>query len=58
MSREWIHLIEVAESFGFCNMCNTIEQVGNRTGTRRVFVLTLDGCSRRQCVSTLVCIFG
>ena len=40
MSPEGIYLIEVAEWFGY--WCSTIEQVGNRTGTGRVFVLVLD----------------
>ncbi len=31
MSREGIYLIEVAEWFGCCNRCSTIEQVGNTT---------------------------
>ena len=38
MSWEGTYLIEVGE----CNRCSTIEQVGNRTGTRCVFVPTLD----------------
>ena len=46
MSREGIYLIEVAKWFGYFNRCRTIEQVDNRTSTRRVFVPTLDGRSR------------
>ena len=42
MSREEICLIEVAEWFDYRNRCSTIEQVGNCTGTRRVFVPTQD----------------
>ena len=37
MSWGRIYLIEVAEWFGYCNRCSTIEQVGNRTGTRRMY---------------------
>ena len=56
MSQEGIYLIEVAEWFGNSNRYSTIEQVGNRTGTRCEFVPTLD--SHSQCTSTLVCIYG
>ena len=58
MCQEVIYLIEVAERFGYSNRCSTIEPVDNRTGTKRVFVPTLDDCSCRQCTSTLVCIDG
>ena len=46
MSQEGIYLIKVAEWFGYCNRYSTIEQVGNRTGTRCGFVPTLDGRSQ------------
>ena len=62
MSRERIYLFEDTEWFGYCNRFSTIEQVGNRTGTRHVLVPTLDSRfhrqRHRQCTSTLVCIYG
>ena len=42
MSQEWICLIEIVEWFGYCNRYSTIKQVGNYTGTRHVFIPTLD----------------
>ena len=48
MSWEGIYLIQVSEWFGNCYRCSTIEQVDNRTGTGRVFLPTLNVCSRSR----------
>ena len=39
MFQEGIYLIEVAEWFGYCKRCSTIEQVDNHTGTGCVVVV-------------------
>ena len=42
ISQEGVYLIDVAGWFGYCNRWCTIEQLGNRNDTGRIFVLTLD----------------